>query len=657
MDNAIRILLIEDNPGDAGLIRTMLLDHGSPEFALHRVETLHEAVLYSREQPADVILLDLSLPDSTGIDTLLKALTDIPDKAIIVLTGFDDQRLGVQAVQMGAQDYLVKDDIDSKLLRRAIRYAIERHRTETALRRSEEAYRSLIDDVFDTSMVAVIILNKSLETVWCNEAMEIYFGIERGQILGEDKRWLIDNKLKCIFADPDDYAARLFAAYDEETYMDRFECRVVPDFNRQERWLEHWSQPIRTGIFAGGRIEQYNDITDRKDLQFAEQEQRRFAEALRDTAAALSATLDLDEVLDRILVNVELVVPHDTASITLQEGVEVLVARHRTDIVLDTQEMEAENNLHLENIPMQYLAEKIDRVVIIEDLQTEPTFASAAKKANVHAYAGIPIRLEEKVIGFINLFAQKPAAFKAEDGARLEAFAAQSAIAIKNAQLYRQSQELAALEERQRLARDLHDSVSQTLFTCSVMAESSLRRWEKDPARARELMQEIHGLTITALSEMRILLLELRPEALTKVGLKQLFEQYLVPIQSRRGFNLIMEIDEVPALPPKVQIAFYRIAQEALNNVDKHANATQVTITVRNYHDHLELMIHDNGVGFNEATRNATSMGLNIMRERGEAINATLHIGSAIGQGTHMTLNWLKEDHQRDKTYERKSGD
>jgi signal transduction histidine kinase/CheY-like chemotaxis protein len=653
MNEAIRILLIEDNPGDARLIREMLIGQGSLEFSVMRVETLGEAVQYSHEQPVDVILLDLSLPDSTGIDTLLKALTDIPDTAIIVLTGFDDQRLGVQAVQMGAQDYLVKDDIDSKLLRRAIRYAIERHRTETALRRSEEAYRSLIDDVFDTSMVAVIILNKRMETVWCNEAMEIYFGIDRGQILGKDKRWLVDHKLKCIFADPDDYAARLFAAYDQGTFMDRFECRVVPDVNREERWLEHWSQPIRTGIFAGGRIEQYNDITDRKRLQMAEQEQRRFAEALRDTAAALTATLDLDEVLDRILVNVEVVVPHDTASITLHDGIDLMVARHRTDIILDTQEIAAENKLHLENIPLMYLAETPDNAVIIDDLQTEAQFASPSIQANVRGYVGVPIRLKEAVIGFINLFAQKPSAFTVEDATRLEAFAGQSAIAIQNARLYRHSQELAALEERQRLARDLHDSVSQTLFTCSVMAESCLRRWEKDPSRARELMQEIHGLTITALSEMRILLLELRPDALTKVGLKQLFEQYLAPIQSRRGFNLVMEIDDVPPLPPEVQIAFYRIAQEALNNVDKHANATQVTMTVRDYRDHLELMIQDNGVGFDDATTGTTSLGLGIMRERAEAIHATLRIASSVGQGTQMTLSWTKEDHRRNGYHER----
>lgn len=646
MNEMIRILLIEDNPGDARLIREMLIGQGSLEFALTRVETLGDAIQQSQQEPCDVILLDLSLPDSTGIDTLLKALNTIPDKAIIVLTGFDDQRLGVQAVQMGAQDYLVKDDIDSKLLRRAIRYAIERHRTETALRRSEEAYRSLIDDVFDTSMVAVIILNRNLETVWCNEATEIYFGIDRGQLLGQDKRWLIDHKLKCIFADPEDYSARLLTAYDQHTFTDRFECHILPDMNREERWMEHWSQPIRTGVFAGGRIEQYTDITDRKMLQIAEREQRRFAEALRDTAAALTATLDLDEVLDRILVNVEVVVPHDTASITLNDGLELMVARHRTDTILDTQEMAAENKLHTENIPLVHMAEKPEKGIIIDDLQKQQRFAQAATQANIRGYVGVPIRLKDELIGFINLFSQHADSFTPDDAARLEAFAGQSAIAIQNAKLYRQSQELAALEERQRLARELHDSVSQTLFTCSVMAESCLKRWEKDPERARELMQEIHGLTVTALSEMRILLLELRPDALTKVSLKQLFEQYLAPIQSRRGFSLVMEIDEVPPLPPEVQIAFYRIAQEALNNVDKHANANSVTMTVRNYDHQLELMIHDDGIGFDHTSTRTTSLGLGIMKERAEAIHANLSISSAVGQGTRMTLSWIKEDHR-----------
>ena len=212
----IRVLLVEDNPGDIRLIQELLRDVPDAGFDLQIVETLDAALSVLNAETFDAILLDLSLPDSRGLETLHAIRDCVPHSATVVLTGSSDQDLGVQAVQSGAQDYLIKGEGDARLVTRSVRYAIERQQLADKLRRREEEYSSLINDVFDTSMVAVLILDRALQVVWCNEATEIYFGFNREDIIGQDKRRLIDDKLKCIFADPDDYMAKLLAAYDAE---------------------------------------------------------------------------------------------------------------------------------------------------------------------------------------------------------------------------------------------------------------------------------------------------------------------------------------------------------------------------------------------------------------------------------------------------------
>src|SRR5262249_54993520 len=146
----------------------------------------------------------------------------------------------------------------------------------------------------------------------------------------------------------EDYSSHLLRAYDGSIFTERFECLVLPADNRQERWLEHWSQPIRSGMYAGGRIEQYNDITDRKKLQFAEQEQRHFAEAMREIAALLTSTLDLNDVLGRILNNLGRVVIHDSAAISMLEDEQLWLVHHRSGSKRDTQEIVAERQLQTE---------------------------------------------------------------------------------------------------------------------------------------------------------------------------------------------------------------------------------------------------------------------------------------------------------------------
>lgn len=142
---------------------------------------------------------------------------------------------------------------------------------QAALRDSEEKYRSLTDDVLDSSAVGIFILDSDFRVVWVNQATEVYFGLKRNEIIGKDKRQLIRERIKNIFENPDSFADKVFTTYDDNTYVERFECHVLPNGERQERWLEHRSQPIQTGLYAGGRIEHYYDITDRKQAQEARQ--------------------------------------------------------------------------------------------------------------------------------------------------------------------------------------------------------------------------------------------------------------------------------------------------------------------------------------------------------------------------------------------------
>ncbi len=211
------------------------------------------------------------------------------------------------------------------------------------------------------------------------------------------------------------------------------------------------------------------------------------------------------------------------------------------------------------------------------------------------------------------------------------------------ARLYEQSQELTAIEERQRLARELHDSVNQTLFTISALAESAIRRWDTDRNRAYDLLKQSHALTVTALAEMRVLMLELRSASLAKIEFKQLLIQFVDSFKSRGTFSIDARIDDVPPLPPQVQIGLYRIVQEAFNNIFKHSGATQAELLVINTPTTLELTIRDNGCGFEVDNAHQTDgLGIGIMRERARDIRANCAIDSALEQGTTISVVWRK---------------
>jgi PAS domain S-box-containing protein len=214
--------------------------------------------------------------------------------------------------------------------------------------------------------------------------------------------------------------------------------------------------------------------------------------------------------------------------------------------------------------------------------------------------------------------------------------------------------EAAAAAERNQLARDLHDSVTQALFSASLVAEVLPKTWKRDPEAGMAGLEELRTLTRSALAEMRTMLLELRPTALVQTSLDELLLQLAEASTNRVQLMTTYRIDPSPGLPPDVHVTFYRVAQEALNNVVKHAGADQVTVRLGasppvaeratgDWQGVLTLQISDDGRGLPVEDTSPERLGLGIMRERADGIGAKLDVDSQPDQGTVVTLVWPGE--------------
>ncbi|MBL7065099.1 MAG: GAF domain-containing protein [Anaerolineae bacterium] len=300
--------------------------------------------------------------------------------------------------------------------------------------------------------------------------------------------------------------------------------------------------------------------------------------------------------------------------------------------------------------------------IVVEDVSTDPRIAGRITgPEGIRSFMHVPIEIGGQIFGVFNVNYAQPRAFGGEEQRLFLALAQRAALAIENAQLYEQAQELAVVEERQRLARDLHDAVTQTLFSASLIAEVLPRLWERDPDVGRHRLEEVRQLTRGALAEMRTLLLELRPSALVEAELGDLLRQLAEATTGRARVPVVVEVEIERSLPPDVKVALYRIAQEALNNVAKHAGASQATVSLRcaspfpsdfggEQRGGVELRISDDGRGFDPDSIPPDHLGVGIMRERAEAIGATLTVESEIGHGTEVMVVWTADEGRNPET-------
>ena len=366
-------------------------------------------------------------------------------------------------------------------------------------------------------------------------------------------------------------------------------------------------------------------------------------ESLLAIANEIVSMHDIDAMLERILDHLARIVDYDSAYIHTLEGNILTVQAFHTRLsfpdmrgrTFETRSMPALERLVTTQEPL-----------LVEDVQLDTELQSSVETVIGHpvthrAWIAVPLIVDGRTIGILSLLHQVAGSYRPADLERVQSFANQVTIAIHNIWLYERDQQAAVLEERNRLARELHDAVTQTVFSASLIAEALPTSWQGAPPRAMQGVEQLHQLTRTALAEMRSLLIELRPAALTERPLGELLQALCSATSGRSGIPIRLEVrGACQELRPEVQIALYRLTQEALNNVIKHADASEAWVILGCQPAEVRLAIRDDGCGFDPTHTSPDTFGLHSMRERAAQIGATLHITSQRHKGTTVAIEW-----------------
>ena len=545
----------------------------------------------------------------------------------------------------------------------------ELNQTRAAL----EYQRQQFVDLFQNAPDAYVVTSLGGVIGQANHAAAQLFNVDLKFLLGkplslyfaEEDRWNLSSRLTALVhgegelmeweaclhpreGAPVEALLRVNIVRDQDGRLNalRWLVRDITEQKRREVEIRHLNDDLE------GRVRERTHLleteTRLKDEALARERAARVeAEVLREICTILSSSLDLSVVLEQVLANVGRVVPHDAADVLLVEGKDAVPTlcngyEHCADLAYTT----ALRFSIATTYPLTEMYQTA-RSIVLNDVDTLPVWIQALEPLTpARAYAGVPIVNQGEIIGFLNLISAQKDAFTEAQLELLRVFSTQVGIAIQNARLHAQARTLAAVEERQRLARELHDAVSQALFSSSIVAESLMRFSRSQPEKVEEYLGYLLRLNRGASAEMRALLLELRPAHLTDIGLARQLSGLVDALHGRKEIAINLHTDEDRPMPPDVQIAFYRVAQESFNNIIKHSEATEVEVVLVNNTNRLELSIRDNGRGF-DADKSKPGMGMHTMRERARSVDADLQIESSPQGGTHIMLIWLRDQSVR----------
>jgi len=536
------------------------------------------------------------------------------------------------------------------------RNALEREVREgaTQLRDSEEKFRTLVNNLPDV----IARFDPDLRHVYVSPAVQYVTGRPVQDFVGKTNRELgmpselvelWDAALRRVFAigQPEKFEFA-FPGPEGTRY---FDCQLVPEPG--------------PGGAVSTVLSLARDVTDRRQAFEAEQRARQVAESLRESTVALSCSLDRETVLTTLLDHMRRMVDFDRATVMLLEEASRLSVRTMFDgerVIPLAPGVRSE--LNPSDHPVVYGILTTGTPVVIPDVRVHPDWSLSTDRSSEASWMGVPLFARGDVAGLLSLSKREPGYFNEEHMRLAEAMAVHASAAVDNAVLFEQVQASAIRmrllsrrlveaqeSERRHIARELHDETGQTLVSLRFglrLLEREINEGGVGTGRVAELMQR----TDEVIDGLHRLAADLRPPSLDHLGLDAALRQFSRTAASKFGLAVHFSARGFTSerLPGVVETDLYRVVQEALTNVVRHAQATRVDILVEHRGDRVMVMVEDDGVGFEpDRIPGESHFGLLGMRERAEALGGTLTVESTPGAGTTIVVEVPSADPHPDR--------
>jgi len=515
----------------------------------------------------------------------------------------------------------------------------ERKQAEEKIRQSEKRFWQAF---YISPLPIVITTLRDGHYIAVNDAWLCLIGYTRSEVIGTT---------------PD--GIRVWAR-PEESSMVAQELQATGFVHDVERLIQTRAGESRTVLFSA-EILDFGDephilsfIYDITPLKQTQQELEKRVEerahelaVLNEISSVVSRSLDIKEILGAALSKAMKMMQMEVGTAYYLEDTEgpdeekilVLAARYG----LSPKFSERVGSRRLRTTALRIAAEAQQPVVWLVANYPDTAVKQALELEGLVQVINIPLSSKDRLVGIFNLGIRYERSIAREELSLLGSIGRQVAVAVDNAHLYDRAEQSAAIAERHRLSRELHDSVTQSLYSVTMYAEAAARLLDTgDIKTATEHLQELRRTAQEALREMRLLIFELRPPILAKIGLAAALQARLDSVEMRGGMKTHLEVEGGPAtkrLPNEVEEELYHIAQEALNNVLKHADAQHVWVQLSFTNGEAVLTVRDDGVGFMPTAPKNGGVGLDSLKERAQKIGATLCVDSTPRVGTTITVS------------------